>query len=239
MQIARRNFLRTAAALAGLPLLAGCRQVLGWGLPVEIIRPGMAEGHRLRDATTLPPARSTPGRYRHRRQRCAGLFAGWQLVREGYRDFVVLNGPEPDGNAAAGAFGEWRYPTGAHYLPLPSSESAHVRALLVEMGVIESGSDSLRPALTNGCWCTRRTNGCGGRVSGRMACYHVVLAPTKMPSSSAFFSMSDNCSNSAVLMAAACLPSPLHSPRKTRHGARWTGKALPAGWSHKATRHPV
>ncbi|WP_204376886.1 NAD(P)/FAD-dependent oxidoreductase [Aquitalea pelogenes] len=146
MQIARRDFLRTAAALAGLPLLAGCHQVLGWGLPVEVMRPGMAEGHRLRDTTRLPSPRST-------RQvdtvivgsGAAGLFAGWQLVREGYRDFVVLNGPEPDGNAAAGAFGEWRYPTGAHYLPLPSSESAHVRALLVEMGVIESGGDSLRP----------------------------------------------------------------------------------------------
>jgi hypothetical protein len=98
---------------------------------------------------------------------------------------VVLNGPEPDGNAAAGAFDEWRYPTGAHYLPLPSSESAHVRALLVEMGVIESGSDSLRPALTNGCWCTLRTSDCGATASGRTGCCRVALAPTKC-SSSAF-----------------------------------------------------
>lgn len=142
----RRDFLRTAAALAGLPVLAGCQQVLGWGLPVDVLRPGMATGHRLRDAATLPPPRSE-------RQvdtvivgsGVAGLFAGWRLAREGYRDFVLLNGPEPDGNAAAGAFDGWRYPTGAHYLPLPSPESAHVRTLLAEMGVIEAGSDSLRP----------------------------------------------------------------------------------------------
>jgi hypothetical protein len=40
---------------------------------------------------------------------------------------LMIDGPQPYGNAAGGAFGEYAYPTGAHYLPLPSPESACAR----------------------------------------------------------------------------------------------------------------
>ena len=131
----RREVLQLAAALAGLPVLSGCERVMRLGLPLRLNRPGMAAGHRLRGGMTPPPPRET--------RRCrvaivgsgvAGLFAAWRLRKEGFDDVVVLDGPEPDGNAAAGAFGGYRYPTGAHYLPLPSMESRHVRELLAEMG---------------------------------------------------------------------------------------------------------
>ncbi|UGA39995.1 NAD(P)/FAD-dependent oxidoreductase [Chromobacterium haemolyticum] len=142
----RREVLRLAAALAGLPLLSGCERVLRLGVPLRLNRPGMAAGHRLRGGMTPPPPRDE--------RRCrvaivgsgvAGLFAAWRLRKEGFDDVVVLDGPEPDGNAAAGAFGGYRYPTGAHYLPLPSMESRHVRELLAEMGVIESDPFGARP----------------------------------------------------------------------------------------------
>ncbi|SCK12732.1 NAD(P)/FAD-dependent oxidoreductase [Vogesella sp. LIG4] len=142
----RRDFLQRAAMLAGLPLATACQRILSFGLPLEVSRPGMAQGHRLRDAQVLPSPRAT-------RQTgvvivgsgAAGLFAAWRLRRAGFNDFVVLNGPEPDGNAAGGRFDSWAYPTGAHYLPLPSRESVHVRELLAEMGVIEDAPFSERP----------------------------------------------------------------------------------------------
>ncbi|UTH75970.1 NAD(P)-binding protein [Chromobacterium sp. IIBBL 290-4] len=142
----RRDILKLAAALAGLPVLQGCERVLQWGVPLTLRKPGMKAGHRLRAGIEPPEPRNE--------RRCkvavvgsgaAGLFAAWRLVKEGWTDVVVLNGPEPDGNAAGGAFGECRYPTGAHYLPLPSRESVHVRELLAEMGVIEADPYGLRP----------------------------------------------------------------------------------------------
>ena len=41
--------------------------------------------------------------------------------------------------------GEARYPTGAHYLPLPSRESTHVREMLAEFGIILDGAQTERP----------------------------------------------------------------------------------------------
>jgi hypothetical protein len=49
----------------------------------------------------------------------------------------MIDGPQPDGNAAGGAFGDLAYPTGAHYLPLPSPESVHVREILADLGIIK------------------------------------------------------------------------------------------------------
>ncbi|MBV1775410.1 NAD(P)-binding protein [Burkholderiaceae bacterium DAT-1] len=142
----RRTLLKRAALLAGLPVLQSCERVLSWGLPVRVNRPGMAAGHQLRNGMQPPAPIQT--------HRCdvaiigsgaAGLFAGWRLAKSGLTDVVILNGPEPDGNAAGGAFGDYRYPTGAHYLPLPSAESTHVRELLADMGVIEGDPFTTRP----------------------------------------------------------------------------------------------
>ena len=62
----------------------------------------------------------------------AGLSCAWKLAREGHADFVVVAGPEYAGNAAGGALDGLDYPTGAHYLPLPSRESTHVREMLAD-----------------------------------------------------------------------------------------------------------
>ncbi len=52
----------------------------------------------------------------------------------------MIDGPQPFGNAAGGRFGELEYPTGAHYLPLPSPESMHVREILADLGIIAARS---------------------------------------------------------------------------------------------------
>lgn len=142
----RRDLLKMAAILAGFPAFAGCERMVRFGIPLSLVRPGMAAGHRLR-STLIPP----PTNVNRQTQTVivgsgvAGLFAAWRLKRAGYSDFLILNGPEPDGNASCGYFGEYGYPTGAHYLPLPSRESYHVRELLAEIGIIEGSPYAKRP----------------------------------------------------------------------------------------------
>ncbi|WP_188590360.1 NAD(P)/FAD-dependent oxidoreductase, partial [Achromobacter denitrificans] len=75
----------------------------------------------------------------------AGLSCAWKLAREGYADFVVVQGPEFGGNAAAGRREGLDYPRGAHYLPLPSLASSHVREMLADFGIIERGAGEVRP----------------------------------------------------------------------------------------------
>src|SRR6202008_584693 len=49
------------------------------------------------------------------------------------------------GNAAGGAFDDLEYPTGAHYLPLPSPESVHVREILADLGIIQKDAMAEKP----------------------------------------------------------------------------------------------
>ena len=148
--IDRRRFLATTAATAGLAALPGCRQLEHLGIPITVLRPGMAAGHALRGGAPLPAAR------REIRtgvailgSGIAGLSAAWRLAKEGHDDYLLVEGPEPFGNAAGGRFdspsGPLAFPRGAHYLPLPSLESATVREILFEQGVIEADPFAARP----------------------------------------------------------------------------------------------
>ena len=143
----RRSFLGFAGLALALP---GCRQLNHLGIPITVLRPGMAEGHRLRDGALLPaPTREIRTGIVILGSGVAGLTSAWRLAKEGVDDFLLVNGPEPDGNAAGGRFdspsGLLAYPRGAHYLPLPSPESSTVRELLAELGVIEANPFSTRP----------------------------------------------------------------------------------------------
>ena len=148
--IDRRRFLATTAATAGLAALPGCRQLEHLGIPITVLRPGMAAGHALRGGAPLPAAR------REIRtgvailgSGIAGLTAAWRLAKEGHDDYLLVEGPEPFGNAAGGRFdspsGPLAFPRGAHYLPLPSVESTPVRELLHALGVIEAAPFGPRP----------------------------------------------------------------------------------------------
>jgi hypothetical protein len=140
----RRRFLLLSGAAA---LAAGCSRLGLAELPANVYQPGMHEGHLLRDHASLPP----PSGELHTKMLIvgsgvAGLTAGWKLAREGFDDFLLLAGPELYGNAAGGSFGNHlHYPRGAHYLPLPSRESSHVREMLAEFGVIQADPYGARP----------------------------------------------------------------------------------------------
>ena len=129
----RRHFLLSGASAGAL---AACSP---WTRTskTQIVRPGMSIGHRLRDAAGWPaPSAQIDTDVVILGSGLAGLTAAWKLAREGHRRFVVIAGPEMGGNAAGGRHGSIAYPRGAHYLPLMSRESVHMRELHADCGVI-------------------------------------------------------------------------------------------------------
>ena len=139
----RRDFVITAAALAG----GGAG--LFWEqqrIAATALYPGRDQGHWLRDARSLPePTETLDTEVLIAGSGIAGLTAAWQLAKRGVHDVLLVSGPEPHGNAAAGFDGELAFPTGAHYLPLPSKESWHIREMLSEFGIIKSDPFGERP----------------------------------------------------------------------------------------------
>ncbi|WP_395403964.1 NAD(P)-binding protein [Pseudoduganella sp. UC29_106] len=141
----RRSFLAWAgaAAVAGAGL-AGFRR---WQeVTPRVLAPGRDEGHFLRDHGALPP----PSKVLETDVLILGSGIGaqtaaWKLRKEGHGDFLMLDGPERYGNAAGGRFGELGFPTGAHYLPLPSQDCFHVREILADLGVIQRDVSAARP----------------------------------------------------------------------------------------------
>ncbi len=132
-----------AGAAVALP---GCHNFWPSAAHVTVSRPGMALGHVLRDSSSWPPPSA--------QWSCdlliagsgaAALTAAWKLSCEGRRDFVLIEGPEPNGNNAGTVDGELRYPTGAHYLALPSLESLHMRELLADLGILHGDPAAERP----------------------------------------------------------------------------------------------
>ncbi|HEX8602406.1 MAG TPA: FAD-dependent oxidoreductase, partial [Pseudoduganella sp.] len=122
----RRSFLRWTAALGagGAAAAAGIAAYGRWReIKPEVHYPGRAEGHYLRDLQdrqALPaPSQVIEADVAVLGSGIAGLTAAWKLHREGVQDVLMVDGPEPFGNAAGGAYGALAYPTGAHYLPIP------------------------------------------------------------------------------------------------------------------------
>ena len=139
----RRDFILATGACA-----AGGAGVF-WNeqrIDAAVDYPGRESGHWLRDARSLPePTETFETEVLIAGAGIAGLTAGWQLAKCGVRDVMVVPGPESQGNAACGHDGELRYPTGAHYLPLPSIESVHMREMLDDMGIIRADAFGENP----------------------------------------------------------------------------------------------
>ena len=147
----RRSFLLGAGvASAGIATGAGFWR---WQeIASNVFYPGRDIGHRLRDMKPSDwPAPSAEYRTDVAivGSGVAGLTAAWRLARDGHTRFALIMGPEPHGNATSGSTlidGErLRYPTGAHYLPLPSMESLHVRTMLADFGILLDGESSATP----------------------------------------------------------------------------------------------
>jgi hypothetical protein len=140
--INRRQFLQSSAALGLASLLPACRELSHYGIAIKVYLPGMQMGHVLRGNTPMPaPKYERKIKVAILGSGVAGSFAAWRLKKSGAfnaNEVLIVSGPERFGNAAAGVMNGIGYPQGAHYLPLPSMASRHVRELLFDMGVIEA-----------------------------------------------------------------------------------------------------
>jgi phytoene dehydrogenase-like protein len=133
----RRSFLAVAGA-AGASALTGAGFLRWQEITPTVHYPGRAEGHFLRDRRKLPaPSRTIDTDIVILGSGIGGLSAAWKLKKLGHAGALMIDGPQPFGNAAGGHFGDLAYPTGGHYLPLPSPESVHVREILFDLGIIE------------------------------------------------------------------------------------------------------
>ena len=147
----RRSFL-LGAGIASAGVASGAGFWRWQEITPRVIYLGRDIGHRLRD---LKPSDWPAPSAEYRTDVAivgsgvAGLTVAWRLARERHTRFAMIMGPEPHGNAASGSTligGErLRYPTGAHYLPLPSMESTHVRTMLADFGVLTEGASSATP----------------------------------------------------------------------------------------------
>ena len=98
----RRTFLLGAATAAAAGTAGYYRSRIVETTP-EVRYPGMQAGHALRDGAALPASSGTrQSQVAILGSGVAGLSCAWKLAREGYTDFVVVQGPEYGGNAAAG-----------------------------------------------------------------------------------------------------------------------------------------
>ncbi|TFW15714.1 NAD(P)/FAD-dependent oxidoreductase [Massilia arenosa] len=142
----RRSFL-ALTGLAAAGGIGGAAVFQGWEeIGASVHYPGRAEGHYLRDRKPLPPPSTViETDIAILGSGIAGLTAAWKLKREGHTRALMIDGPQPWGNAAGGQFGELEFPTGAHYLPLPSPESVHVREILADLGIIQKDPFGERP----------------------------------------------------------------------------------------------
>jgi glycine/D-amino acid oxidase-like deaminating enzyme len=67
----------------------------------------------------------------------AGLSAAWWMMRNGFRDFVVLElEDEAGGNSRGGRNDVSAFPWAAHYVPVPDAGATLVRELFSELGVL-------------------------------------------------------------------------------------------------------
>lgn len=144
----RRSFLLSSVAgAAGIAASAGVGAWWRWQeLQPHLHYPGRKEGHTLRERKSWPePQEVIDTEVVILGSGIAGLTAAWQLKKHGHERFLLIEGPQLYGNAAGGVLresaqeggAEFPYPTGAHYLPLPSPESTHVRELLFDTGIIQ------------------------------------------------------------------------------------------------------
>ena len=144
----RRRFLAQSAAISVAAAASWLtHRQLNRPPPLAIHRMGLPLGHLLRDGAfaDAPLPRAQDCDVLILGSGAAALSALWYLTRQGRRNVILAEGLERNGNHAAFVHGELSAPGGAHYLALPSRENVALRAMLADLGILESGADSDAP----------------------------------------------------------------------------------------------
>ena len=143
-RISRSAFIK---GVAGAALLGASAKIIwDWKnvaerIPCRMRGPSSRLGHLLRDGRI---SRTSPSAPAARKKviivggGIAGLSAAWWLQKQGLSDFLLLE-MESDvgGNSISGRNEISAFPWGAHYVPVANDESAYVRMLFEELGIIE------------------------------------------------------------------------------------------------------
>ena len=134
----RRDFL---GSLIAAPALIGLTKKSPPAIVGNFVDDGGALGHSLRSGT-LRVSSATPRRVPIVivGGGIAGLSAGWELERKGFRDFVILElEKNAGGNSRSGENETTSYPWAAHYVPVPGPQVTLARELFEELGVLRNG----------------------------------------------------------------------------------------------------
>lgn len=84
----------------------------------------------------------------------AGLAAAWRFQRAGFSDFVLAElETNPGGTARGGSRNGFKFPWGAHYIPVPMPENKALIQLLSQMEVIEALTEDGRPVVSEQFLC--------------------------------------------------------------------------------------
>ena len=115
-------------------------------VPGELLGASSNIGHKLRSGGFPQPSKHLAKDVVIIGAGISGLAAGYRLAKAGFSDFVVLDlEKQPGGNAVSGKNSVSAYPWGAHYVPLLTEESASVRKLFAELGIITGYDDGGLP----------------------------------------------------------------------------------------------
>ena len=179
MKLSRRRFLGHVLG-AGLVSAAAYGTYRGFvpGYPkIHLDYPGMDLGHAMRDALIKRPVNipSTDVNVLIAGSGGAGLSAAWALSKQVMHDYVVLDGPERNGNNRGEQNYGVTYPTGAHYLPLPAAESPTSKPCLAIW------ASTKMVYTTNVPWSMPQASGCITTTNGSPKAF-----PTTMATASAF-----------------------------------------------------
>ncbi len=148
MAITRRHFLVSGAAVTFAALACGAASLLRGArpqaIPGNIVGASSSVGHLLRDGVLPEPSETTREDIVIIGGGMAGLSAAWKLQKLGVKHFTLLElEADVGGNSVSGENSVSAYPWGAHYVPLPTDESVHVRELFEELGVITGYKNGL------------------------------------------------------------------------------------------------
>jgi len=154
MKLTRREFILGGFGAVGLGLLGklswpGLSNSLGITrakVPGSIVGASSSLGHMLRDGKSFPiPSQVIETDVAIIGGGIAGLSAAWKLGKSNIKCLILELEKNLGGNSQSGENAVSQYPWGAHYVPLPTEESVHVRELFEEIGVIKGYDENKTP----------------------------------------------------------------------------------------------